>query len=215
MEATGSCPRVHVDVAPLAAVGRLRLDSASTDAWSRPLRRPGRRPLTGRPGQAGYQALTAGRRAGGFPWVLWSPRPPQRLVPAAAHPGKAGPFQPGPGVGLPDRMRVHLDAGYDSGRTRDLLDELGCHWSSPGGDFRCRAQPGDQTPRRRGSRLSPTATPCPDSSGLSSTNSTRIGSTENATTSPRSPCAASSTPAPEPPIPNPTPPDRRTPPHEL
>ncbi len=30
------------------------------------------------------------------------------------------------GFHLPDRMTVHLDAGYDSGVTRDLLDELGC-----------------------------------------------------------------------------------------
>lgn len=30
------------------------------------------------------------------------------------------------GVGLPDRLTVHLDAGYDSGKTRDLLAELGC-----------------------------------------------------------------------------------------
>ena len=27
---------------------------------------------------------------------------------------------------LPDRITVHLDAGYDSRHTRDLLDELGC-----------------------------------------------------------------------------------------
>ena len=30
------------------------------------------------------------------------------------------------GVGLPDQITVHLDAGYDSTVTRDLLDELGC-----------------------------------------------------------------------------------------
>lgn len=30
------------------------------------------------------------------------------------------------GVGLPDRITVHLDAGYDSRGTRDLLDEYGC-----------------------------------------------------------------------------------------
>lgn len=30
------------------------------------------------------------------------------------------------GLGLPDRITVHLDAGYDSARTRALLDELGC-----------------------------------------------------------------------------------------
>ena len=29
------------------------------------------------------------------------------------------------GIGLPDEMTVHLDAGYDSKITRDLLDELG------------------------------------------------------------------------------------------
>jgi transposase len=31
------------------------------------------------------------------------------------------------GVGLPAVITVHLDAGYDSTVTRDLLDELGCH----------------------------------------------------------------------------------------
>ena len=36
-------------------------------------------------------------------------------------------FDEGLGVGLPDQITVHLDAGYDSTKTRDLLDELGCH----------------------------------------------------------------------------------------
>lgn len=36
-------------------------------------------------------------------------------------------FDQGLGAGLPDRITVHLDAGYDSAKTRDLLDELGCH----------------------------------------------------------------------------------------
>jgi transposase len=31
-------------------------------------------------------------------------------------------------LALPDAMRVHLDAGYDSKTTRELLDELGCDW---------------------------------------------------------------------------------------
>ena len=35
-------------------------------------------------------------------------------------------FDQGLGVGLPDQITVHLDAGYDSKATRDLLDELGC-----------------------------------------------------------------------------------------
>lgn len=30
------------------------------------------------------------------------------------------------GVGLPEQITVHLDAGYDSAITRDLLEELGC-----------------------------------------------------------------------------------------
>lgn len=30
------------------------------------------------------------------------------------------------GVGLPEKITVHLDAGYDSAKTRDLLHELGC-----------------------------------------------------------------------------------------
>lgn len=30
------------------------------------------------------------------------------------------------GVGLPEQITVHLDAGYDNGKTRDLLAELGC-----------------------------------------------------------------------------------------
>ena len=33
----------------------------------------------------------------------------------------------GLGVGLPEQITVDLDAGYDSTKTRDLLDELGCH----------------------------------------------------------------------------------------
>jgi transposase len=32
----------------------------------------------------------------------------------------------GIGVGLPEQITVHLDAGYDSAKTRALLDELGC-----------------------------------------------------------------------------------------
>lgn len=32
------------------------------------------------------------------------------------------------GFHLPDQMTVHLDAGYDSNKTRDLLTELGCDW---------------------------------------------------------------------------------------
>ncbi|GAA4402528.1 IS5-like element ISCgl6 family transposase [Fodinibacter luteus] len=36
-------------------------------------------------------------------------------------------FDQGLGVGLPDQITVHLDAGYDSAKTRDLLHELGCH----------------------------------------------------------------------------------------
>ena len=37
-----------------------------------------------------------------------------------------GRFQRCFGVGLPETITVHLDAGYDSGKTRDLLEELGC-----------------------------------------------------------------------------------------
>ena len=37
-----------------------------------------------------------------------------------------GRFDHGLGVGLPEEITVHLDAGYDSAKTRDLLDELGC-----------------------------------------------------------------------------------------
>jgi transposase len=35
-------------------------------------------------------------------------------------------FDQGLGVGLPEQITVHLDAGYDSTKTRDLLTELGC-----------------------------------------------------------------------------------------
>ncbi|MFT4187326.1 MAG: IS5 family transposase, partial [Aeromicrobium sp.] len=35
-------------------------------------------------------------------------------------------FDQGLGFGLPDQITVHLDAGYDSAKTRELLDELGC-----------------------------------------------------------------------------------------
>ena len=36
-------------------------------------------------------------------------------------------FDHGMGVGLPEQITVHLDAGYDSTKTRALLAELGCH----------------------------------------------------------------------------------------
>lgn len=32
------------------------------------------------------------------------------------------------GYRLPEQIKVHLDAGYDSHKTRDLLTELGCEW---------------------------------------------------------------------------------------
>ncbi|MFT4229222.1 MAG: transposase, partial [Microbacterium sp.] len=32
------------------------------------------------------------------------------------------------GFDLPEQITVHLDAGYDSGKTRDLLDTLGCDY---------------------------------------------------------------------------------------
>jgi transposase len=32
------------------------------------------------------------------------------------------------GFDLPEHITVHLDAGYDSRKTRDLLDTLGCEW---------------------------------------------------------------------------------------
>lgn len=35
-------------------------------------------------------------------------------------------FDEGLGVGLPDHITVHLDAGYDSAKTRALLAEFGC-----------------------------------------------------------------------------------------
>lgn len=45
------------------------------------------------------------------------------LRPTLEHLGR---FNQGMGMGLPDDITVHLDAGYDSAKTRDLLDELGC-----------------------------------------------------------------------------------------
>ena len=39
---------------------------------------------------------------------------------------KLGRFDEGLGFGLPEDITVHLDAGYDSTKTRDLLDEVGC-----------------------------------------------------------------------------------------
>lgn len=47
--------------------------------------------------------------------------------PCYAHSRTPGPFDQGMGIGLPDHVTVHLDAGDDSGKTRDLLTELGCH----------------------------------------------------------------------------------------
>lgn len=40
---------------------------------------------------------------------------------------KLGRFELCFGLGLPADITVHLDAGYDSAKTRELLDELGCH----------------------------------------------------------------------------------------
>ena len=40
---------------------------------------------------------------------------------------KLGRFAEGLGCGLPQEITVHLDAGYDSGKTRELLEEFGCH----------------------------------------------------------------------------------------
>lgn len=39
---------------------------------------------------------------------------------------KLGRFEIQFGIGLPDQITVHLDAGYDSNNYRELLDELGC-----------------------------------------------------------------------------------------
>ena len=39
---------------------------------------------------------------------------------------KLGRFEHRFGIGLPDQITVHLDAGYDSAKTRTLLDEIGC-----------------------------------------------------------------------------------------
>lgn len=40
---------------------------------------------------------------------------------------KLGRFETRFGVGLPNDITVHLDAGYDSAKTRQPLDELGCN----------------------------------------------------------------------------------------
>lgn len=45
------------------------------------------------------------------------------LRPTIEHLGR---FETRFGVGLPEEITVHLDAGYDSRRTRELLNELGC-----------------------------------------------------------------------------------------
>src|SRR3954447_16767915 len=69
----------------------------------------------------------------------WSRRPGSAIgcVVAGAHRNdspllrptldKLARFDQGMGIGLPDDITVHFDAGYDSGKTRDLLDEFGCH----------------------------------------------------------------------------------------
>ena len=46
------------------------------------------------------------------------------LRPTLEHLGR---FDQGLGVGLPETITVHLDAGYDNAKTRHLLAELGCH----------------------------------------------------------------------------------------
>ena len=87
-----------------------------------PLRGPGRRPLTGGPGQAGHQALSHGR----------GPRHPVGVVVAPANRHDSPLLAPTLeclgrfGFDLPEHITVHLDAGYDSRRTRELLEVLGC-----------------------------------------------------------------------------------------
>ena len=51
-------------------------------------------------------------------------RQPPRLATAGSHTGQAGPVRVRPTRAI----TVHLDAGYDSGKTRDLLELLGCDW---------------------------------------------------------------------------------------
>src|SRR5699024_11767008 len=52
--------------------------------------------------------------------------PPQRLPLLRPTLEQLARFDEGMGVGLPEEITVHLDAGYDSRKTRALLDELGC-----------------------------------------------------------------------------------------
>lgn len=58
-------------------------------------------------------------------WVI---APANRNDSPLLHPTleKLARFDEGLGAALPDEITVHLDAGYDSAKTRDLLDELGC-----------------------------------------------------------------------------------------
>ena len=62
----------------------------------------------------------------GSHWDAWSRRRTGTTPAATPDLGEARPIRRRTGVGLPDQITVRLDAGYDSTKTRDLLEELGC-----------------------------------------------------------------------------------------
>lgn len=54
---------------------------------------------------------------------------------------KLGRFETCLGVGLPERITEHLDAGYDNAASRALLAELGCHAVISRKGFPCKPAP--------------------------------------------------------------------------
>ena len=95
-----------------------------------PLRKRGRRSQPGRPGQTGHE--TVGGQRGQWDPTTPGRRPGQRsrLTAAGTDPGRRRRHdRPATAIPRPARRRrvptVHLDRGYDSGKTRDMVDTVG------------------------------------------------------------------------------------------
>jgi transposase len=87
----------------------------------------GRSPVDrGKQGTKRSLLVPAGSRAPGSRSDAWSPVATNDSALLRPTLDKLARFDEGMGVGLPEDITVHLDAGYDSGKTRDLLTELGC-----------------------------------------------------------------------------------------
>ncbi len=79
------------------------------------------------PGKQGTKRVLLSDGAGHPIGLRGRARELARLGLPPPNPGEAGGIETRFGVGVPEHIMVHLDAGFDSTRTRDLLDELGCN----------------------------------------------------------------------------------------